>query len=132
MKKIKILRYVGAYVPGQVIDVEDELADMLCHPVEVFHGEQLEKIQKAVLVSDLEKLEAMPVDLSKMTAKDMHELGLKNIVPMPEEPGIDDEKVAVELKAKLEAERAKAVKAAESKASKGGKKEDAKDEEPKK
>jgi len=108
--KVKILKYVGQSVPGDVIEVDEAQAKILCEPSQVdTGGGVMVSHQKAVLLSEVEKMKEMPIDIKKMTAKDMAELGQKNIVNTPVGDAFDkkvksllkmDPKEAVERKAK--------------------------------
>lgn len=83
MIKVKFMKWVGEYQPGQVVELPEELAKQMCEVKEVHDGHKLIPHQKAMLLSEVEKLKKMPVDINKMTQKEMNELGLKNIVHSP-------------------------------------------------
>lgn len=68
MVEVKILKVVGPYLPGQVVQVDDEMA------VHLADG------KKAMLLSDFEKMESAQKDPSKLSVKEMADLNMKNIV----------------------------------------------------
>jgi len=81
--KVKILKYVGEFVPGQIAEVEKELAVHLCAEKSVWDGEKQVPFKNAILLEDAEKLESAPIDIETMTAADMTAIGAKNIVHVP-------------------------------------------------
>ena len=85
--KVKVLKYVGEFIPGQVIEVSEGYAKQLCKVSKVQDGERLVDNVRAMLLEEAEKLEVAEIaDVSKMTAADMARLGLKNIVETPVDP----------------------------------------------
>lgn len=99
--KVKILKYVGQYIPGQIILADEALAKNLCTPRKIWNGQAEELHQVAMLLSDAEKLESAQVDVSKMTAGELAKLGLKNIVHTPKDFQLKVEQQVKEHKAKL-------------------------------
>ncbi len=71
MVKVKILKNVGPYLAGQEVDVDAETA------VHLADG------KKGMLAEDYAKKSAAAKDPSKLTVKEMSDLGLKNIVEVP-------------------------------------------------
>jgi len=113
--KVKILRYVGTWTPGEIIEVSPEEAAVLCKPSEAHNGHEVEVIHKAMELDKIQKLEALPVDISKLTQKDMDEMGLKNIVhtPLDESVASKPEKKSVEKAPAVKAKAAKQEEKAE-------------------
>lgn len=68
MIKLKILKAVGPYMPGQEVEVDDETAKHLADGV------------KAMKVEDFEKAQAAKKDIKGLTVKQMNDLGAKNVV----------------------------------------------------
>ena len=85
MKLIKILAAIGTYQPGEVVEVSDETAAALCREVEVNDGHGVSKVQRAVFWDPSKKIQSY-MKAEDMTAKDMAELGVKNVVATPEGP----------------------------------------------
>jgi hypothetical protein len=79
MKKVKILKHIGHWVPDQVVEVEDKVADDLCY---VNHMDDGRVIQRAILLEDFEAIQDVPI--SECFVGD----GKKNVVDSkPYEPG---------------------------------------------
>lgn len=115
MVKVKILAYVGAYVPNQVVEVDEEFAAHLCHVNELDDGVTKVRHVRAMRLEDAEAMEAAAGDISTMTAAEAAAAGKKNVVDSSGKS--EEEKAAADLKAQAEAELA-----AEEKAAKKGKK----------
>lgn len=82
--KVKILKFVGAWKPGDEVDMEEAQAAQLCKVVKLdTGGGDLVGYQKAMLVSDAVKLKTRKVDMNKVTQKQMADMGRRNIVPTP-------------------------------------------------
>jgi hypothetical protein len=100
--KVKILKFVGKYTPGQIVEVSESEAENLCKTSVVSTGEGKTQVnQKAMLLSVAEELDSMPVDIRKMSQKELADMGKRNIVPTPRD-AIFEERVA-KIKAKQEA-----------------------------
>lgn len=65
--KIKMLKAVPPYMPGQEVDVDDALAKSLCDD------------KKALSLGDFEKAQAEGADVSKLSVAQMQARGLKNV-----------------------------------------------------
>lgn len=87
-KKVRILKFVGKHQPGDVVELPDAQAHELCKESSVHDGHKVVKFRKAVLLEEAMQMESRPVDLRKVTQKEMHDMGLKNIVPTPSDVGI--------------------------------------------
>lgn len=85
MKEIKVLKHVGIWEPGDVIEVEDHIAEHMCKETELWDGAKMVIHQKAMLLSDAEELENIPADVNQLTAKQMADLNLKNVVSSVDE-----------------------------------------------
>lgn len=83
--KVKILKYVSQYKPGDEIEVSQEVAEQLCGVRKVWDGEKEVEHCVAMLSSDIQKLKETPVELSKLSAYELSQLGVKNIVQTPKD-----------------------------------------------
>ena len=82
--KVKILKFVGSHQPGDVIEVSPEMAESLCRESGVNSGEgKIESHRKAILLEEAEAMESAPVDIRKMSSKELADMGKRNIVPTP-------------------------------------------------
>ena len=82
--KVKILKYVGQWTPGDIIEVSESQAEELCKVGEIQMGADLQKHYRAMRIEDVEKLEVYKAQsIHKMTAAEATALGLKNIVKSP-------------------------------------------------
>jgi hypothetical protein len=92
--KVKILKFVGKYTPGQIVEVSEAEAESLCKTSVVNTGEGRTQVnQKAMLLSVAEELDSMPIDIRKMSQKELADMGKRNIVPTPRD-SIFEERVA--------------------------------------
>lgn len=113
--KVKILKYVGHYEPGQIVEVSPEEAAQLCAKSQVHLGGLNDHV-RAITLDEMKSLEEVKVDASKMTAAEFAALGLKNIVHTPKDVAFEaklaaikkaDEEAKLEAELKLEAEENK-------------------------
>lgn len=112
---VKILKHVGAYVPGQIIEVDESFAKHLCHVNELNDGlGNITKNVRAMLIGDAEKMEAEAKNIENMTQAEAQAAGLSNVQAPPAK---SEEEQAAELAKQAEAELA-----AEEKKEKKGKK----------
>ena len=89
--KVKILKHVGSWTPGQVVDIEHAQAKELCKVSYVHNGVQALPTQKAILLEEAEALAALPKDIEQLTRKEALELGVKNVVAGPEARAVEVE-----------------------------------------
>lgn len=81
--KVKILKHVGQWSPGDVVEVPEPLAKQLCTVSTVNNGHKIVPHQKAMLHSDAEALASAPVKMEDLTQGDMAQMGIKNVVQSP-------------------------------------------------
>jgi hypothetical protein len=82
--KVKFLKHVMEFVPGQVVELSEDYARQVCKATEVWDGTRLVSAQRAMLLEDAEKLEKITKeDIAKMSVAQMNELGVKNVVETP-------------------------------------------------
>jgi len=78
--KVKIMKHVNHWVPGQVIEVSKEMAHQLCIVGKLHNGVKEVDHVRAMLLEDAEKLEAVEEKIENMTAMEADKKGIKNIV----------------------------------------------------
>ena len=113
--KVKILKHVGAWTPGEVVEVTEEFAKHLCHVNVTTDGLTETRHVRALMLDEAEALELANMDISNLTAAEAKELGVKNIVdssPKSEEAQLADAaaKMQAEAEAEIAAEEAAAKK----------------------
>lgn len=88
--RVKILKFVGNHQPGDIIDVPQEMADVLCEPSTINLGDgKTDDHRKAILLSEAEAMDSAPVDIRRLSSKELADLGKKNIVPTPRDSAFD-------------------------------------------
>jgi hypothetical protein len=84
--KVKLLRHVGEWAPGDVAEVSEALAKELCAVRTINDGPVPTKYSKAVRLDEVEKGEKLVLtkaQIAKMTQHELTQLGKKNIVATP-------------------------------------------------
>src|SRR4051812_42683062 len=81
--KVKILKNVGPYLEGQIVEVSETDANAMCTVRKFHNGYTLIEHRTAIALEDFEKLKALPVDQTDLTVEEAAALGLKNIVEIP-------------------------------------------------
>lgn len=95
MKKVKVkfLKFVGEYKAGDVVELDEALAEQLCKVSEMNDGHGVISHQKAILMSEVEKFEENlvlgKVDMSKISQHELKELGIKYREPTPKDPAFE-------------------------------------------
>lgn len=92
---VKILKHVGPYTPGQVVDMTPEEAKSVCTPRERHDGTQLIRTQLAMTLKDFEIMKAAPVDKGGMTQGELAAIGEKNIVETPKDKAFEARLAAI-------------------------------------
>lgn len=96
MVKVKILKHMDNYVPGQVVEVEKSLAEQMCIVNETYFGEEKKIHQRAVLLEEFEQSEKKALeDTQNMTVAEAQELGIK-LGAAPEEIPVAEAQEAAE------------------------------------
>lgn len=84
MVRVKILKFVGEFVPGDVVDCSKDKAEHLCAKAKLSGGgDQLHDHVRAIKLSEAKELESKEVDLRTLSQHELTELGKKNVVPTP-------------------------------------------------
>lgn len=91
MKKVKILKHVGSYVPDQIIEVDDDLAENLCSVGIFDDGITQVEFRRAIYVDQI--IDPKEIDLSNLTVDEARNLGRRNIVDSKEGEAIAEKKV---------------------------------------
>lgn len=101
---VKILKHVGAWVPGQVVEVDEAMAKHLCHVNELTDGITSVKHVRAMLLEDALAAEEAAKDIGGLTSAEAKAMGIKNVTDSSSvAPKLDPE---AELKKQAEAELA--------------------------
>lgn len=90
MKKIKILKHVGAYIPGQIIEVEDEVAEQLLVVNHFHNGHGIVESRRAMLAEDFDNIKELEIE--ELTAGEAAALGKKNIVDSSASVKVEEKK----------------------------------------
>lgn len=78
---VKILKHVGAYSPGDEVEVDKKTADHLCHVNEIDDGcGNIVVHKRAILLEEYKDLEAESAKVENLTAGEAAALGIKNVV----------------------------------------------------
>ena len=105
---VRILKHIGHYAAGQIVEVDQNTADQLCTPRTRNNGDGVEKTQYAITQEDFELALKTPVELGGLTQGELTEMGLKNIVQTPPDPEAD---AALAKRVKMAAKAAAAAEA---------------------
>jgi hypothetical protein len=96
MVKVKILAFIGEWSPGDEVEVSEELSKSLtAAPQNDIHG-HFKHQPKAILLSVAEKMKTQPMNIKKMTMKDLADMNAKNIVPTPHDPAFEAKVKAIQ------------------------------------
>jgi hypothetical protein len=106
--KVKILKHVGAWVPGEVVEVDETLAKHLCHVNITDDGVTKLEHRRAMMLDEAESLEEAAKDPANLTAAEASALGIKNVVGPDTEAALADaeQKLKDQAEAELAAEEA--------------------------
>lgn len=107
--RVKILKYVGQFTPGDIVDCDEETAKHLLKETKVNSGEQMVSHVKAMKLEDVIKLKEQKLtarEIKLMTAKEMADLGLRNIVKTPRDDQFEAN-LAIAKKAAEKAQKGK-------------------------
>jgi len=91
--KLKILKHVGQWGPGTIVEVDDKLAEQLLIANEVHNGHKFIINRRAMKLEEAEALENLPHDINELTAYEASQLGIKNITDNTQQP--EDQKAEV-------------------------------------
>lgn len=89
--KIKILRAIGSYQPGQEVEVSQELADQLTREVSHHNGTEIIKYRNAVTMKQHEDMQKAAKEVKSLSQGQAAELGVKNVVPTPKDEKFEKE-----------------------------------------
>ena len=85
--KVKFLKHVLNWKPGDVAEVEDEVAKQLCKKTKVdLGGGEFGVHRKALPLDEAEKLQSVKLDVSKVTQHELEQHLQKNVVVTPLDP----------------------------------------------
>jgi hypothetical protein len=87
--KVRILKHVGEYSPGQVVELTQFEAEQICTPSIVNDNGVKISTFKAMLEEKAIELESKPLDIKKLTVGELVEMGKRNIVVSPQYADID-------------------------------------------
>lgn len=90
--RVKILKYVGQFTPGDIVDCSEEDAAHLCKESRVNAGTETVSHLKAMKLDEVLKLKEQKLtarDLKSMTSKELADMGLKNIVKTPHDAAFE-------------------------------------------
>lgn len=88
--RVKILKFVGTFTPGDVVECDKEKAEQLCSKSQINLGEGAKTPHiRAMLLSEAEELEERAVDMRAMSQAEMAELGKQNVVLTPKDPAFE-------------------------------------------
>lgn len=87
--KVKVLKAIGQYSPGQEVEVDEATAKALCEPRKHNDGTRVVESINAMLMSDFEALKNQPVNKGGMTQGELSSMGIKNVVQTPADPVLE-------------------------------------------
>jgi len=79
--KVKILKHMTFWNPGDIVEVSTEEAKHLCSVGSVSDGEKVIEYRRAILLEEALAIESAPIDVSQLTQGEAEALGIKNITP---------------------------------------------------
>jgi hypothetical protein len=83
--KVKILQPVSGWRPGDIVEVDEAIANHMTRERQIYDGAKLVPFKTAELV-DANAATASSMDIANLTVKDMADVGLKNVATPP--PGV--------------------------------------------
>lgn len=85
--RVKILKFVGTFQPGDIVECDKEKAAHLCSKSKVSLGEGAHEMNiRAIMLDEAKEMEAKAVDMKGLSQHEMAEMGKKNIIPTPKDP----------------------------------------------
>lgn len=94
-QKVKILKSVGHYMAGEIVEVPDNQVEGLCRIVELHNGAVVQKVQRAMTLKDYEKLQEAVRSSENLTAAEAAELGIKNVIKTPKDDAFEEHLKAI-------------------------------------
>jgi hypothetical protein len=87
--KVRILGFVGKWIPGEEIEVSEAQAEELCRETSYNDGHGIQKRRKAMYLNEAISFDHREIDLSKISQHELTMLGRKNIVETPKDPELE-------------------------------------------
>lgn len=119
--RVRMLKHVGQFSPGDVVDCEEDTAKVLCQVTHVHNGTEPVPTAKAMTLaaSDAASQSARE-NIDQLTVGEMTQMGVKNTTQTPRDPQFE-QSLKIAADAAEDAQREKADMLAAKKASKKNK-----------